>query len=106
MEKTFYNKLVRDGIPDKLRKKGVSHETHIASEEEYIDKLKDKLTEEAKEAVEASKEELVGELADVIEVIHALAKLSNITIDDIEPARIKKLQERGGFNGKIILDWS
>ena len=44
------------------------------------------------------------ELADVLEVIHALCKYHDFCIDDIEQLRIDKRKSRGGFEDKIILD--
>jgi len=41
------------------------------------------------------------ELADVVEVVEALKKLHEYS--DVESIRQKKLEERGGFDKKIIL---
>ena len=96
MEK--YNKLVRDNIPEHLDSKGISYEKRIASMEEYREELIKKLDEEIKEFMEAKNTE---ELADIIEVIEALKKLPEFS--DVEEVRIKKLNEKGGFEKKIIL---
>jgi predicted house-cleaning noncanonical NTP pyrophosphatase (MazG superfamily) len=93
-----YNKLVRDKITDFLDGKGITYEKRIATEEEYKIELIKKLEEEAKEFSEEGSPE---ELADVIEVVEALKKLSDY--HNVEEIRIKKLEERGGFDKKIIL---
>lgn len=93
-----YNKLVRDGIPKILDKKGISYEKRIASLEEYKSELIKKLEEEVAEFVEAGDPE---ELSDVAEVIEALKKLPEYA--DVERLRLKKHEERGGFDAKIIL---
>ncbi len=95
---TKYNKLVRDKIPEILKKKGVFYEKRIASDKEYKEELIKKLLEEAKEFFEDSSEE---EFADVLEVIMALKKLPEYS--NLEKARKKKLKKRGGFDKKIIL---
>ena len=93
-----YNKLVRDKIPEILDKKGVSYKKRIASDEEYKEELVKKLGEETEEFLKAGDPE---ELADVIEVIEALKKM--LDYENVEAVRRKKLEERGGFDQKIIL---
>ena len=93
-----YRKLVRDKIPEILDTKGIPYEKSIASPKEYKEGLIKKLTEEASEFAEAGSPE---ELADVLEVVEALRKLPEYY--DVEKIRLKKLEERGGFEERIIL---
>ena len=93
-----YNKLVRDRIPEILDEKGVVYEKRIASPEEYKEELIKKLAEEVDEFTEAGEPE---ELADVLEVVEALRKLSEYK--NVEALRLQKLQSRGGFDKRIIL---
>ncbi len=93
-----YNKLVRDKIPEILDAKGVQYEKRTASPEEYKAELIKKLAEEIKEFEEAGSPE---ELADVIEVVEALKRLPEFS--EVEKIRIQKLEDRGGFDQKIIL---
>ena len=96
-----YNKLVRDKIPEIIKSKGAVPITHIASDEEYQQKLKAKLQEEVDEFLEDNNKE---ELADILEVIYALCDLYNFDKDKLEQLRIDKAEKRGGFKDKIILD--
>ena len=93
-----YNKLVRDKIPEHLDSKGISYEKRIANPEEYKKELFKKPEEEIREFLEAKNSE---ELADILEVIEAIKKLPEFS--DIEEVKIKKLDEKGGFENKIIL---
>lgn len=93
-----YNKLVRDNIPEHLDSKGISYEKRIANIEEYKEELIKKLDEEIKEFMEAKNSE---ELADIVEVVEALKKLPEFA--NVEEIRLKKLEEKGGFEKKIIL---
>jgi predicted house-cleaning noncanonical NTP pyrophosphatase (MazG superfamily) len=96
MEK--YNKLVRDKIPEYLDSKAIPYEKRIANSEEYKEELIKKLAEEIKEFSESKNME---ELADITEVIEALKKLPEFS--NLESVRNKKLEEKGGFDKKIIL---
>jgi len=93
-----YNKLVRDKIPEILDKKGVLYEKKIATLEEYKAELIKKLVEETQEFSDDKSSE---ELADVLEVVEALKKLSEYA--DVEEVRKTKAEERGAFDKRIIL---
>ena len=96
-----YNKLVRDKIPEYIRKKGGNPITHIADNAEYWQKLKEKLIEELEEF---KKDENITEFSDLLEVIDAIADYKNFDRKDVEKARNKRAAERGRFKDKIILD--
>ena len=96
-----YDKLIRDKIPDIIRKEGKIPLTHVADEKEYWEKLKEKLKEETDEFLENSNEE---ELADILDVINAICGFKKIDKENLELIREKKIKERGGFKNKIILD--
>ena len=96
-----YNKLVRDKIPEIIKNKGAVPITRIASDDEYWQKLKEKLQEEIDEFMKDSNAE---ELADILEVINAICDFKKIDKKELELLRKKKVKERGGFKEKIILD--
>jgi predicted house-cleaning noncanonical NTP pyrophosphatase (MazG superfamily) len=99
-----YNKLVRDKIPEVIEKTGKKFKSSILSNEEYIKELQEKGFEELREFIEAKdKTSSLEELADVLEIIHALAEFHGSTIDEIEDIRKKKAEERGGFKNKVFL---
>lgn len=104
MEQLF-NKLVRDNIPDIIRNNGEEAITRVLSDEEYKEELLKKLSEETSEVINASsKDELLEELADVLEILKALAELNNKSLEDvIEISREKRLK-RGGFEKRIFLE--
>jgi predicted house-cleaning noncanonical NTP pyrophosphatase (MazG superfamily) len=96
-----YSKLVRDKIPEIIKSKGMIPIVHIADEEEYWQKLKEKLQEEVNEFFKKENEE---ELADILEVIYAICEFKNFDKEKLELLRRKKAEEGGGFQDKIILD--
>ena len=103
MERT-YNKLVRDNIPNIIKNNGETPITRILTNEEYKQKLEKKLYEEYQEVLESSGEDRVEELADMLEVIKALAKLENKDLEDIINIANQKNSKRGSFNDKIFLE--
>lgn len=96
------DKLIRDGILEVMRDKGyIVHEKSL-DHNEFIAKLMDKLFEEADEVAKAlSKEELMEELADMLEVMQALSEASGITLRQLEEKRLHKRAIKGGFDRKI-----
>lgn len=100
----IYNKLVRDRIPEIIENTGKKSLTKILNDEEFIKELKRKSFEELQEYVEAeNSEDAIEELADVLEIIHALAAYYGSSIEEVEKVRIQKAENRGGFKEKIFL---
>lgn len=101
----IYNKLVRDNIPDIIKGNGENPITRILSSVEYKKELEKKLYEEYKEVLNTTNtKDRIEELADMLEIIIALAKLEEKTLDDVvEVAKAKRLK-RGGFDKKIYLE--
>ena len=100
----IYNKLVSDKIPNIIKEKKETPVVKILDDLEYKEAVEKKLYEEYKEVIEASGEDRVEELADVLEIIKALAKLENKTLEDVIEVANKKVDKRGGFEEKIFLE--
>lgn len=99
--KYVYNKLVRDKIPEEINKNGDRKANYrILENEEYLKELDKKLFEEAHEFIE---EHSVKELADLIEVVSAIMKANNISLEDVEKARKIKSKKKGKFENRIYL---
>ena len=65
-----------------------------------LKELDKKLFEEAHEFIE---EHSVKELADLIEVVSAIMKANNISLEDVEKARKIKSEKKGKFENRIYL---
>jgi len=95
------SKLVRDKIPEIIKKDQGRPITHIAKKEEYWQKLKEKLEEEIEEFKEDCNEE---ELADVLEVIDAIIEFKKLNKSKLNKIKSEKARKRGKFTKRIILD--
>lgn len=99
-----YNKLVRDRIPDIIRKNGKTLSSRILEHGEYVEALKVKFNEEWREYNEASDDtHAVEELADMLEILYSLAKLHGVNEEEVNEVCHQKRRERGGFSDKVFL---
>ena len=71
MNNIFYNKLVRDRIPEIIEADGKTCITEILSDAQYLEMLDAKLNEELAEYQESK---FLEELADLLEVMQAVVK--------------------------------
>ena len=95
-----YNKLVRDRIPEIIEASGKTCDTEILPDAEYISMLDAKLNEELLEYRESKSME---ELADLLEVMRAVAAARGSSIEEVENIRREKVEKRGGFEKRILL---
>ena len=99
-----YDKLVRDKIPSLIEGRGEHVSTIKLEGQALVTALLEKLVEEAFEAKDSRDiEELVGEIADIEEVIWALGKALEVSQDEIRLAQEQKQQKRGGFDSGTML---
>lgn len=104
MPVTRYRKLVRDRIPEIITAAGAQPVTRTLEGEEYNAALRAKLVEEAQEAEQAETAgDLARELADVLEVVRALAATAGLDMTRIEEVRAARAAERGAFTHRIWL---
>ncbi|MFF4525976.1 hypothetical protein [Streptomyces bluensis] len=95
-------KLVRDLIPQIIRESGAEPVVYVADPKEYRERLRQKLTEEVSEFLSADDSAAAEELADVLEVVHALALDLGLLPRHLEVLRAQKSEARGGFAGRIV----
>ncbi|QCR31193.1 nucleoside triphosphate pyrophosphohydrolase [Lysinibacillus sp. SGAir0095] len=100
----IYKKLVRDKIPDIIENSENTCEVATLNQEKFIVELKKKLQEEVTEyLISSTDDHAIEELADILEVVHSLAKTHLSTIEEVEKIRQSKFEERGGFERKFLL---
>lgn len=101
MKTINHNKLVRDRIPEIIGAAGkkctlrrVQGKTALRAA--LVEKLRE-------ETAEYRKEPGIGELADLAEVVEALAALDGFSFHQVRAAQLKKRRARGGFKKGIVL---
>ena len=99
-EVIIYDKLVRDRIPEIIQASGDTCDIEILSSEKYLEKLEEKLYEEVKEYHESGS---IEEIADILEVLYAIASARGCSSLELEEVRRKKASEKGAFNHRILL---
>lgn len=96
-----YKKLVRDKIPEIIRKNGKEPVTRVLDEKEYLTELVKKLKEEV---AEFEADHSVEELADIKEVTIAIREALGVHAGELEDVRRKKANTNGRFKNRIYLE--
>ena len=97
----MYNKLVRDNIPDIIKKNGATPIVRILDDEEYFKELNRKLKEELNEYLDGND---IEERADLYEVMLAILDYKKMSLMEFDIIRKMKVEKRGAFKNKIYLE--
>ncbi len=95
-----HDKLVRDKIPEIIELRGGIAITYTADLAQYKERLRTKLAEEVLEYLESGELE---ELADILEVVHALTAIEGTPREQLQIIQTNKRDERGGFDKRVVL---
>ena len=101
MSQKIYNKLIRDKIPEVMDQAGKTYEIIELKDAEYREALLRKLIEETDEVVQSDGH--ISEIADALEVLHAICALDGHSWKDVEDARKDKADKRGAFVKRLFL---
>ena len=100
-------KLVRDKVPELIRKQGVIPTVRVLKGDEFKDALLKKLIEESEDLYSAYKKHNLNfdeQLADVLEIIDAIEKEWNINLKELEKIKNLKAELRGKYKKRIFLE--
>jgi predicted house-cleaning noncanonical NTP pyrophosphatase (MazG superfamily) len=99
-----FGKLVRDRIPDAIKARGELMTSVVLEPSQLREALSRKLVEEALEAHSAGDlDALTEELADVFEVLRALAANTGISLEKVQEIAARKRASKGGFESGYLL---
>lgn len=103
-QRRIFRKLVRDDLPDKISEGGETVTLAEIAKEESRAALVVKLLEESYELLAAdTPQDVVAELADVLEVVRSLAHATGVEWSDVEAVADQKRETRGGFERSVVL---
>jgi len=104
----IYNKLIRDGIPEIIRKEGKKPYTRQAGEAEFRSALGDKLFEEAQELFRewksGDRNGILKESADLLEIVRTMLNACGLDMPSLMAMMEKRREQRGGFEKRLILE--
>ncbi|WP_380787120.1 hypothetical protein [Sphingomonas sp. R86521] len=103
-QRRVFRKLVRDDIPAKIERGGEIVTLAEIAKEEARAALVCKLFEEAFELLQAdTPQDVTAELADLLEVVRALAATTGVEWSDVNTVSDAKREARGGFARNLVL---
>jgi predicted house-cleaning noncanonical NTP pyrophosphatase (MazG superfamily) len=101
------NKLVRNKTINRITTlwHGTAVWHRLENDADYVAALMKKMIEEADEVARAtSREELVSELADALQVIEEIAKHYKITEAELHEIKDEKVASRGGYDERVFCE--
>lgn len=103
--RTVHRTLIRDRVPEQMDAEGVRYEVAELDAAAFRRAVRAKLRDAADGVAAAAADDLVRELAELLEVVEAL-----IVADDVDPNAVGAAQRasrtaRGGFARRLELRW-
>jgi len=103
-QKQVFRKLVRDSIPAKIKEHGETVSLAHIDKSESRAALVVKLYEESQELLAAQTPgDVLGELADLLEVLRSLASATGTDWGEVEAVATEKRNIRGSFEHNVVL---
>ncbi len=105
MVKFLCKKLGRDKGLEGFASQNIKPIYRLLNGDELCQALKSKLIEESHEVgVARDRQEVIEELADVLEVVSGLGKAYGISMQEVEREKEKKYNDRGGFEKGLYIE--
>jgi predicted house-cleaning noncanonical NTP pyrophosphatase (MazG superfamily) len=106
--RVYYNKLIRDNVPDIIHAKHEKCEVRpITDMQEFQQELFKKIKEEATSlSMTRTKEEFLEEYSDLMVVLETIIQQLDITHDEVMAVRSENLLRKGRYKHQNFLLWS
>lgn len=104
----YYNKLVRDNIPEIIKAKHEACEIRpITDMQEFQQELFKKIKEEATSlSMTRTKEDFLEEYADLMIVLDTILDQLEIPVDEVQKVKEENLLRKGHYKHQHFLSWS
>ena len=103
-DKQEFYKLVRDKVPSNIERGGEVVSKTRLSGESLLRALREKLTEEAFEVLDAiDQDSIVSELADLSEIIDGILSRLGVSSNELHQRQDQKREKAGGFKDGLVL---
>lgn len=108
MSRIFYNKLIRDKMPEIIESKGEQCDVRVLDDaHEFQQELLKKIVEEAGGLVKATnRNDLLGEYADLMVALDTLMSLMEFSEADVRTALEENIAKKGAYKRQLFLHWS
>lgn len=108
VKRVYYNKLVRDNIPDKIASNNEECEVRqITDADELQQELLKKVKEEADAVANSNtREEFIDEYCDLQLLLETVLQKLNVAEAELEEVKKKNLAKKGAYTKGYFLHWS
>lgn len=108
MPRIFYNKLIRDRIPEIIQEKGELCDVRVLDDaHEFQQELLKKIVEEAGGLVKArNRNDMLSEYADLMIALDTLMELMEFSEADIKASLEENIKQKGAYKRQLFLHWS
>jgi predicted house-cleaning noncanonical NTP pyrophosphatase (MazG superfamily) len=97
----FVGHLVRDRIPEILRKEGYYPMTRVLNDEEYLFQLHHALSKAIRIYLHQGS---LSDLADVTEIINAIAQMRGVSVEEVLKIREYRAMTYGAYENRYYLE--
>ncbi len=97
---TYYNKLVRDKVPELIESSGKVPFISTIEDEDYSDSIIALIRESADDFSESGE---VNELLDIVEAVRSLVISMDMEWEDFISALEEKYNQKGGYEDGVLL---
>ncbi len=102
----YFNKIIRDRLPQMMQNTGINVVGHGMNGDEYGQRLREKLVPEVSEVCTAiTPKDVSEEIGDVLEVLKALARHHHLDFPQVMASAEQKTAEKGGFANPLCIDY-